>query len=193
MTYPRMIDAPTVPPDLTFVVMGQPYGQPRQRHGARVSKVGKAFSFNHPAKTSKGKPHPAYEWKKRIAMKADWEFENAHGPSFSGSTYTGPVRIDIEAYFKRPKNLKGFPGPVVRPSSPDWDNIGKAICDALEGVAYKNDGQIVIGTATTHYCAMDGAERFEKYAEPCTVIHLTWMEEAILSNIYITQDKEVSK
>lgn len=26
---------------------------------------------------------------------------------------------------------------------PDWDNIGKAVCDALNGIAYKDDSQVV--------------------------------------------------
>ena len=29
---------------------------------------------------------------------------------------------------------------------PDWDNIGKAVCDALNGVAYKDDSQASIGS-----------------------------------------------
>lgn len=29
---------------------------------------------------------------------------------------------------------------------PDWDNIGKIICDALNGIAYKDDQHVVLGT-----------------------------------------------
>lgn len=32
----------------------------------------------------------------------------------------------------------------IRPTKkPDWDNIGKIICDSLNGVAYRDDAQIV--------------------------------------------------
>ena len=33
---------------------------------------------------------------------------------------------------------------LIRPiRKPDWDNVGKIICDALNGIAYRDDAQIV--------------------------------------------------
>ena len=33
---------------------------------------------------------------------------------------------------------------LIRPTrKPDFDNIGKVICDALNGIAYRDDAQIV--------------------------------------------------
>ena len=33
---------------------------------------------------------------------------------------------------------------LIRPTKkPDWDNIGKVVCDALNGIAYRDDAQIV--------------------------------------------------
>ena len=33
---------------------------------------------------------------------------------------------------------------LIRPTrKPDWDNVGKIICDALNGIAYRDDAQIV--------------------------------------------------
>lgn len=34
---------------------------------------------------------------------------------------------------------------------PDWDNIGKIICDALNGIAYADDSQIVLGQMVKKY------------------------------------------
>ena len=40
----------------------------------------------------------------------------------------------------------------IRPTvKPDWDNIGKIVCDALNGVAYDDDKQIVAGTVSKIY------------------------------------------
>ena len=60
-----------------------------------------------------------------------------------------PVRITITAYFQIPKSasrirhdmmLKG----LLRPKKkPDADNVLKAVCDALNGVAYYDDAAIV--------------------------------------------------
>lgn len=59
-----------------------------------------------------------------------------------------PVAAFIIAYFKQPKGLtkaereliaQGKMYPTVKP---DADNIGKAIMDSLNGLAYKDDNQI---------------------------------------------------
>jgi Holliday junction resolvase RusA-like endonuclease len=47
----------------------------------------------------------------------------------------------------------------IRPvSKPDWDNYGKAVCDALNGVAYHDDAQIVHGTVTKIYAEAPGID-----------------------------------
>jgi Holliday junction resolvase RusA-like endonuclease len=64
-------------------------------------------------------------------------------------TLIGAIKVDIVAYFSIPKStskkqrqlmLDG----IVRPTKkPDFDNIGKIICDALNKIAYDDDSQIV--------------------------------------------------
>ena len=61
------------------------------------------------------------------------------------------VLMFVTAYFKIPKStpklkaanmLKG----IIRPNKvPDWDNIGKVVGDALNGLAYKDDSHVVLG------------------------------------------------
>lgn len=50
----------------------------------------------------------------------------------------GPIYMDLYFLLKRPKRPK-FKEPCVRP---DIDNYVKAVCDCLNGVFYKDDGQI---------------------------------------------------
>lgn len=41
---------------------------------------------------------------------------------------------------------------VIRPGKkPDWDNIGKCVCDALNSVAFYDDAQIVDGRTVKKY------------------------------------------
>ena len=61
----------------------------------------------------------------------------------------GAVSVRIDAYFEPPKSTaktvreKMYLG-VIRPAKkPDADNIIKSICDALNGLAYVDDGQVV--------------------------------------------------
>jgi Holliday junction resolvase RusA-like endonuclease len=51
---------------------------------------------------------------------------------------TGPIKTEVTLYLvppKRPKNKY----PIVRP---DWDNLAKSVCDALNGVMWKDDSQV---------------------------------------------------
>ncbi len=60
-----------------------------------------------------------------------------------------PVRVKITAYFGIPKSASKkrrammIAGDIAPTKKPDFDNIQKIICDALNGVAYHDDSQIV--------------------------------------------------
>ena len=51
---------------------------------------------------------------------------------------TAPIKISITAEYPRAKTSRNAE-PTLKP---DWDNVGKAVCDALNGIAYKDDAQI---------------------------------------------------
>jgi len=44
--------------------------------------------------------------------------------------------------------LEGIISPAKKP---DWDNLGKAVCDALNGLAYRDDSQIVNSQVIKYY------------------------------------------
>lgn len=60
-----------------------------------------------------------------------------------------PLEVEINAYFPIPKSFSkakraAAEENVIRPTGkPDCDNIAKAVCDALNNVAYRDDSQIV--------------------------------------------------
>ena len=68
-----------------------------------------------------------------------------------------PVRMLLRAYFSIPKSWskkKQWEAQLgtIRPTKrPDWDNVGKLISDALNGLAYKDDAQIVEATTAKWY------------------------------------------
>lgn len=54
---------------------------------------------------------------------------------------SGAIRLSIHFYLLRPKSAKNA---NLRPlKRPDIDNLAKAILDALNGIAYEDDKQIV--------------------------------------------------
>ena len=69
---------------------------------------------------------------------------------YKGELYTCPVRLIVHTYKALPKSR---PKRIERErdtSTPDIDNIIKAIMDALNGVAYKDDRQVVEVHAIKH-------------------------------------------
>ena len=67
------------------------------------------------------------------------------------------LKIVIDAYMSYPRNIVKWKIPLIfqnliRPTKkPDWDNIGKIVADALNGVAYHDDSQIVTGIVNKYY------------------------------------------
>jgi len=67
------------------------------------------------------------------------------------------LAITVKAYFSIPesksrKQKELMINGVIQPTKkPDCDNILKIICDALNGVAYKDDSQIVAARITKWY------------------------------------------
>lgn len=61
----------------------------------------------------------------------------------------GPIRATITAYMYIPQSeskkrkRKMLANEILPCKKPDWDNIGKIITDALNGLAYEDDKQIV--------------------------------------------------
>lgn len=78
----------------------------------------------------------------------------AHGFRFKERT---PVSLTVLAYYPIPKSVSRATRarmiareilPVVKP---DWDNVGKLVSDALNGVAYGDDKEIVAATVIKMY------------------------------------------
>ena len=69
----------------------------------------------------------------------------------------GPIKASIEAYYTIPKSKskkikeqmrKG----ILRPTKkPDLDNLAKALLDSINGIAYKDDAQVVELSMSKYY------------------------------------------
>ncbi len=66
----------------------------------------------------------------------------------------GPVEFEVWFFLKRPKRPKH---PLYPASKPDWDNLGKAVSDALNEIAYLDDCQVVDAHVYKRY-AVGGTE-----------------------------------
>jgi len=79
------------------------------------------------------------------------------------------VGMGIYVILQRPKGCKKK-YPTGRP---DWDNYAKLVCDALNGVAYKDDSQIVQMQGWKRY-----AEQFSQWDTPGYYVWVHDMEGA---------------
>lgn len=79
------------------------------------------------------------------------DYEKRVKESYSGEMFPEdiPLEVHIDAYFQIPKSAsKKKHGEMQRGSirpmkKPDADNIAKSICDALNGVVYADDKQVI--------------------------------------------------
>ena len=69
----------------------------------------------------------------------------------------GYLEVKIKAYYPIPKSTskknkeKMLKGELLPDKKPDLDNIMKIICDALNGIAYDDDKQIIKGSIYKAY------------------------------------------
>ena len=120
-----------------FIVPGRPVGKGRPR----VTRYGTYT----PEKTKK------YE----ELVRQCWREQS--GQSFSGGI---PLVARINAHFPIPKGTskKKAAEMVGKPylHKPDADNVAKGILDALNGKAYPDDGQVMIGGSWKWYTEGEG-------------------------------------
>ena len=81
-------------------------------------------------------------------------YQNCRNFRFDDNTQ---LDVRITAYFPIPKSVskkkrEAMLARTIRPIVKcDWDNIGKIVCDALNGIAYHDDKQVVDGQVRKFY------------------------------------------
>jgi Holliday junction resolvase RusA-like endonuclease len=114
---------------ILFTVPGEPVAQGRPRFANRGSFV------------SVYDPKPSKDYKKYVALHAR--------QAYAWSPIRGAVKMSVDVYKKMPKSftkkqkeqaLSGELLPIVKP---DTDNYVKGIKDALNGICYMDDAQVV--------------------------------------------------
>lgn len=130
---------------ITFIVYGAPVAQPRQRQ--RIVKTGtRIFAHNYTPTDS-----PVNAWKANVKTEAKKVMPQ--------SPWEGPIDLRLTFFLPRPKNRcrkKDPQGPMWCPSSKDIDNLYKSVTDALSGLLYRDDRQIVYAVVQKKYHSKDG-------------------------------------
>jgi len=139
------------PTGITFFVSGEPKPQPRPRAFVRRAKGGKAVAgvYNQEGKVA--------IWRADVRAAAREHFEKP---------LEGAIELRIRIHQRPPKGWpkyrmkeieEGKLFPDLRKTG-DWDNYGKAVSDALNGIAYHDDSQVWRGVPERVYSRRSGAE-----------------------------------
>lgn len=149
------------PVPLTFKVYGrpQPAGSKRAFPIRRATgAIGVAVTDDNPK---------SRDWKQAVASAGENARASWFGPDDDGELLTGPIRLHVVFMFARPKSHFGSgrnasrvkPGaPVAHCVRPDATKLLRALEDALTGVVWRDDAQIVTQYVHKQYGAQDGAE-----------------------------------
>lgn len=126
---------------ITFTVRGIPAPQGskrafRNKHSGRIQQV-----------ESSKRVAPWRSDVRDAAMKA-LDNEILGGRPNPGYAFTGPVAVELAFRWPRPKGHHGARG--LRPSAPVWpatlpdlDKLARAVLDALTGIVWNDDAQVV--------------------------------------------------
>lgn len=121
----------------TIAIFGEPVGKGRPRF-ARNGAYVRAYT-----------PDKTRQYEENVAM----IYRLRKGDNFGAE----PVILKVDAYFSVPKSASKkareemLSGDAFCMKKPDADNIIKCIADALNGVAYNDDKQIVRCFCSKHY------------------------------------------
>jgi Holliday junction resolvase RusA-like endonuclease len=128
-------------PRIEFSVEGEPRPQPRPTASGKGKFIRMIAT---PAQS------PCAPFKENLNLAA-----RSHMAEIGAQARLGPVFIEIDCVWPRTGKLKNVPADqrVWRfvQKRDDWDNLGKSVCDAINGVVYVDDSQIVGATVRKFY------------------------------------------
>lgn len=128
---------------IVFTVPGQPQGKGRPR----VGKIGGHARMFTPAKTA------AYEG---LIAHAGQQAMQGRAPIEGPVAVVVDMRCQVPASWSKTKKAQALIGQLRPTTKPDQDNVLKAIFDGLNGVAWRDDVQVVDITSRKRYAAIPG-------------------------------------
>ncbi|SHN77413.1 RusA family crossover junction endodeoxyribonuclease [Desulfitobacterium chlororespirans] len=127
--------------EISFVIPGKPMGKQR----ARTLKTGRSYT-----------PQETVNYETLV--------KQIYIMQHFARQLEGAIEGEITAYYPIPqsagkkKREQMLSGQIRPTTKPDWDNIGKIVCDSLNGLAYRDDAQIVECVVKKYYSDMPRVE-----------------------------------
>ena len=128
---------------VVFFVPGTPVGKGRPR----ASRVGKGVRMFTPEKTA--------NYESLVATAAHAAMEG-RAPILTACEATMEIRLQVPASWSKKKQAQALDGLMFPTKKPDVDNVVKAIFDALNGIVWGDDVQVVQLSLRKRYGATPG-------------------------------------
>ena len=130
---------------VTFTVEGQPVGKQRPR----FRRTGNFVSTYTDAKT---KTYEALV--KEVAQKA----MGSSDPLETPVAFYCLISLPVPKSYSKKRVEACLNGSEMPTKKPDWDNMAKSVADAMNGVIYVDDSQIVHATISKKYSTTAGVD-----------------------------------
>jgi len=143
-----------MPKRIKFTVYGKPQSRGSKQASVRYGRDGKPISKDGRVLTFAKDSNPkSTAWMEMVT--------SAAAKAYSGNLLTGAVRLSVQFFFARPKahygsgrnaSLMKESAPAMHIQTPDFSKCMRAVEDALTGVVWRDDCQIVgYGVANGKY------------------------------------------
>ena len=134
---------------MTFIVMYTVYGEPVGKGRPRFARRGNFVSTYSPQKTK------TYEDEIRMMAKAAMGSSEVLETPATVAIY---IRVGIPTSFSKQKRKDALEGILKPTKKPDADNILKCFLDAMNGIVYLDDKQVVNIHLTKLYAEIPAVE-----------------------------------
>lgn len=138
---------------ITFTVPGVPQGKGRAKSSSRIGRDARTGATRVFTRHYTPEATVAYEsLVKLVAAQA----------MAGREAYTGPIRMELDIILPIPQSWSGVrqrraaAGEIAPTVKPDADNVEKAIKDGCNGVAYRDDAQVVQASKRKIYGLVPG-------------------------------------
>lgn len=125
-----------------FQINAVPVAQPRQRHAVKHNRHGQSFVRNYVPGD-----HEIHAWKLQLQILARQAYQG-------DPLNKVPVSLSVKFLMPRPKSLKGSER-AWHLTTPDTDNLVKAVKDALTGICWVDDAIVCREMSSKEYAAPD--------------------------------------
>lgn len=128
---------------VAFFVPGPPVGKGRPR----AFRMGKGVRMFTPEKTA------SYE---SLVATSGHAAMNGRAPFCGACEVVMDIRLPVPASWSKKKQAQALDGQIYPTKKPDVDNVVKAVFDALNGIVWQDDVQVVGLALSKRYSAIPG-------------------------------------